>query len=137
VQDARARNPAFGCSSAIPGEDIPNPITATKIEAYRIVRSSGRSWTNAHRKIWFPGLLHPDATELLFHGSVYKAYWSLPMQAAIDRILSTYRLLHNLSEDEIEALRTDVTTFLAEQEGLDEKRMAVEGLRYLRRSRIA
>ena len=54
------------------------------------------------------------------------------MQAAIDRILSTYRMIRNLSEDETEALRSDVATFLAKHEGLDEKRMAVEGLRYLR-----
>lgn len=54
------------------------------------------------------------------------------MHAAIDRILSTYRMIQNLSEYEAEALRADVATFLAKQEGLDEKRMAVEGLRYLR-----
>ena len=54
------------------------------------------------------------------------------MQAAIDRILSTYRMLQNLSEDETEGLRVDLAAFLAKQEGLDEKRMAVEGLRYLR-----
>ena len=54
------------------------------------------------------------------------------MEKAIDRILSTYRMLQNLSEDEAEALRSDVATFLTHQGGLDEKRMAVEGLRYLR-----
>jgi hypothetical protein len=54
------------------------------------------------------------------------------MQAAIDRVLSTYGMLRNLTEAEIEALRPDVTTFLAKHEGLDKNRMAVEALRYLR-----
>ena len=54
------------------------------------------------------------------------------MQAAVDRILSTFRMIHDLSEEEIELLRADATTFLSQQEGLDEKRLAVEGLRYLR-----
>ena len=43
------------------------------------------------------------------------------MQAAIDRILSAYRMIQNLSEDEAEVLRTDVATFLAKQEGLSTK----------------
>jgi hypothetical protein len=51
------------------------------------------------------------------------------VQAALDRILSTFRLIHDLSEDEIELLRADVTAFLSKQVGLDEKRL---GLRYLR-----
>jgi hypothetical protein len=58
------------------------------------------------------------------------------MQTAIDLVLSTYGmmrdLLRDLSEAETEALRPDVTAFLSKQKGLDEHRMAVEGLRYLR-----
>ena len=54
------------------------------------------------------------------------------MPEAIDRLLSIYRTIQNLSEKETEALRADLAAFLAKQEGLDEKRMAVEGLRYLR-----
>jgi hypothetical protein len=54
------------------------------------------------------------------------------MQTAIDLVLSTYGMMRNLSEAETEALRPDVTAFLSKQEGLDEHRMAVEGLRYLR-----
>lgn len=53
------------------------------------------------------------------------------MQAAIDRIL-TYCMIQNLSEDENKALRSAVATFLTKQYGLDEKRKAGEGLRYLR-----
>ena len=33
------------------------------------------------------------------------------MQAAIDRILSTYRMMRNLSENEIKALRADLVFF--------------------------
>ena len=54
------------------------------------------------------------------------------MQTAIDLVLSTYGVMRNLSEAETEALRPDVTAFLSKQKGLDEHRMAVEGLRYLR-----
>jgi hypothetical protein len=54
------------------------------------------------------------------------------MQTAIDLVLSTYGMMRNLSEAETEALRPDVTAFLSKQKGLDEHRMAVEGLRYLR-----
>lgn len=54
------------------------------------------------------------------------------MQPAVERILSTYRLLKNLSEAEVELLRIEVVTFLEAQQGLDEQRLTVEGLRYLR-----
>jgi hypothetical protein len=54
------------------------------------------------------------------------------MHAAVERILSTYGMMRNLSEKDIEGLRADVITFLSKHENLDETRMAVEGIRYLR-----
>jgi hypothetical protein len=54
------------------------------------------------------------------------------MHAAVERILSTYAMMRNLSEKDIEGLRADVITFLSKHEDLDEGRMAVEGIRYLR-----
>jgi hypothetical protein len=55
------------------------------------------------------------------------------MDDVINRIITTYGMLRNVSQDELDILRHDVTTFLAQQEGMEERRMAVEGLRYLRR----
>jgi hypothetical protein len=54
------------------------------------------------------------------------------MHATVERILSTYGMMQNLSEKDIEGLRADVITFLSKHEDLDEARMAVEGIRYLR-----
>jgi hypothetical protein len=54
------------------------------------------------------------------------------MQAAVEWILSTYAMMQNLSEKDIEGLRPDVIAFLSKHEQLDEARMAVEGIRYLR-----
>jgi hypothetical protein len=54
------------------------------------------------------------------------------MHAAVERILSTYGMMRNLSEKDIEGLRAEVITFLSKHDDLDETRMAVEGIRYLR-----
>ena len=54
------------------------------------------------------------------------------MQKAVERILSTYAMMQNLSEKDIEGLRAEMITFLSKHEEPDEARMAVEGIRYLR-----
>lgn len=54
------------------------------------------------------------------------------MQAAVERILSTYGTMQHLSKKDIEGLRADVVAFLSKHEDFDEGRMAVEGIRYLR-----
>jgi hypothetical protein len=54
------------------------------------------------------------------------------MQAAIDRIMQTYALIANLSPDEERATREKVSSHLAGKPDVDEKVLAVEGLRYLR-----
>ena len=54
------------------------------------------------------------------------------MHTALERILSTYAMMQNLSKEDIEGLRADVITFLSRHQDLDETRMAVEGIRYLR-----
>jgi len=54
------------------------------------------------------------------------------VQAAVERILSTYAMMQNLSEKDIEGLRADIITFLSKHEEFNEARMAVEDIRYLR-----
>ena len=54
------------------------------------------------------------------------------MHTVVERILSTYAMMRNLSEKDIEGLRADVIAFLSKRQDLDETRMAVEGIRYLR-----
>jgi hypothetical protein len=54
------------------------------------------------------------------------------MQAAIDRIMQTYGMIVNLSVEEERVLREKVSTFLANAETMDETKLAVQGLRFLR-----
>jgi hypothetical protein len=70
--------------------------------------------------------------ELQVHAAVFSIAGRFLMHAAVERILSTYAMMRNLSEKDIEGLRADVITFLSKHEDLDEGRMAVEGIRYLR-----
>jgi hypothetical protein len=70
--------------------------------------------------------------ELQVHAAVFSIVGRFLMHAAVERILSTYAMMRNLSEKDIEGLRADVITFLSKHEDLDEGRMAVEGIRYLR-----
>ena len=59
------------------------------------------------------------------------------MQAAIDRVMHTYGMLVNLTSEEEEAAREKVSNFLATAKTDDENRLAVEGLRYLRASKVS
>jgi hypothetical protein len=54
------------------------------------------------------------------------------MQAAIDRVMTTYAMLVSLSADEEKAVREKVANYLATKPETDENALAVEGLRYLR-----
>jgi hypothetical protein len=54
------------------------------------------------------------------------------MQAAVDRVMRTYGLMVSLTDDEERAARERVVSFLAEKPEIDEKALAIEGLRYLR-----
>jgi hypothetical protein len=54
------------------------------------------------------------------------------MQAAVDPVMRTYGLMVNLTDDEERAAREKVVSFLAEKPEIDEKALAIEGLRYLR-----
>ena len=54
------------------------------------------------------------------------------MQAAVDRVMETYGMIVNLTEDEERAAREKVTGFLAEKPEIGENALAIEGLRYLR-----
>jgi hypothetical protein len=54
------------------------------------------------------------------------------MQAAIDRVMKTYSMIVNLTAEQEQAAREQVTCHLAEQPATDENALAVEGLRYLR-----
>jgi hypothetical protein len=79
-----------------------------------------------------PGTYTPCSNVELVHAAVFSIVGRFLMHAAVERILSTYAMMRNLSEKDIEGLRADVITFLSKHEDLDEGRMAVEGIRYLR-----
>jgi hypothetical protein len=71
--------------------------------------------------------------ELLFPFSV--PFWgnhrSETMQAAIDRVMTTYGMLVHLTADQERETRERVARFLQDK-GSDERMLAVEGLKYLR-----
>jgi hypothetical protein len=54
------------------------------------------------------------------------------MQAAIDRVMQTYGMLVNLTVDEERRVRDEVSKVKARANTDDEKKLAVEGLKYLR-----
>ena len=54
------------------------------------------------------------------------------MQAAIDRLMQTYGMLVNLTVDEERRVRDEVSKVMARANTDDEKKLAVEGLKYLR-----
>jgi hypothetical protein len=54
------------------------------------------------------------------------------MQAAIDRVMQTYCMIEKLTDEEAQAAREKVSSYLAEKPQADERALAVEGLRYLR-----
>lgn len=57
------------------------------------------------------------------------------MQAAIDRVMSTYGMLLNLTVEQEHAAREGVSRFLATAKTDNENKLAVEGLRCLRASK--
>jgi hypothetical protein len=54
------------------------------------------------------------------------------MQAAIDRVMRTYRMLVNSTSNEEQAAREKVASYFAERPDATEQELAIEGLRYLR-----
>jgi hypothetical protein len=58
------------------------------------------------------------------------------MQQAIDRVMQAYGMMVNLTPDEERIARERVSAFLARANVDDENRLAVEGLKYLRRTKI-
>jgi hypothetical protein len=56
------------------------------------------------------------------------------MQQAIDRVMQTYGLMVNLTRDEEQAAREQVSQFLSQKDG-DETQLAIEGLKFLRGDR--
>ena len=54
------------------------------------------------------------------------------MQAAIDRVMKTYGMLVNLTAQQEQAARANVSSFLANAHTDDENKLVIEGLRYLR-----
>ena len=55
------------------------------------------------------------------------------MQKAIDRVMYAYTMIANLTQEEADATRERLTAHLAGMD-VNESALAVEGLRYLRRS---
>jgi hypothetical protein len=54
------------------------------------------------------------------------------MQAAIERVMQTYGMMVHMTDEELQAAREKVTSYLAERPKATEGQLAVEGLRYLR-----
>jgi hypothetical protein len=59
------------------------------------------------------------------------------MQAAIDRVMHTFGMLVNLTVEQEQIARENVSSFLAGTKTDDENKLAVEGLRYLRASSLS
>jgi hypothetical protein len=55
------------------------------------------------------------------------------MEAAIDRVMKTYGMIVNLTEAQEQIAREKVSRFLATANSTDERQLAIEGLRYLRK----
>jgi hypothetical protein len=58
------------------------------------------------------------------------------MQAAIDRVMRTYGLIVNLTPAQEMLVREKVARFLGEKSETDERKLAIDGLRYVRRLKI-
>jgi|KBSMisStandDraft_5_1062788.scaffolds.fasta_scaffold1439531_1 hypothetical protein len=54
------------------------------------------------------------------------------MQAAIDRVMETFGMIEKLTADEEKVARERVTSYLSERSEVDDRAVAIEGLRYLR-----
>jgi hypothetical protein len=55
------------------------------------------------------------------------------MQSAIDRVMQTYGMMVNLTVEDEQNVRERVSAFLALSKIDDENKLAVEGLKFLRR----
>jgi hypothetical protein len=58
------------------------------------------------------------------------------MQAAIDRVMRTYGLIVNLTPAQEMLVREKVARFLGEKSETDERKLAIDGLRYVRGLKI-
>jgi hypothetical protein len=55
------------------------------------------------------------------------------MQSAIDRVMQTYEIMVNLTLEDEQKVRERVSAFLALSKTDDENKLAIEGLKFLRR----
>jgi len=58
------------------------------------------------------------------------------MQAAIDRVMRTYGMIVNLTPAQETVVREKVASFLGEKSETDERKLAIDGLRYVRGLKI-
>ena len=58
------------------------------------------------------------------------------MQAAIDRVMRTYGMIVNLTPAQEMVVREKVARFLGEKSETDERKLAIDGLRYVRELKI-
>jgi uncharacterized protein YoaH (UPF0181 family) len=72
-----------------------------------------------------------EGTFVPFHRSVSGEKGARRMQAVIDRVMATYRMMVQLTHDEEQEARERVGRFL-QGKGTDEHMLAVEGHKYLR-----
>jgi hypothetical protein len=70
--------------------------------------------------------------EPLFHLEIDGIYRESPMEAAIERVMTTYGMMVNLTLAQEQTVREKVSKFLEERSETDEQKLAIEGLRYVR-----
>jgi hypothetical protein len=58
------------------------------------------------------------------------------MQAAIDRVMHTDGMIVNLTPAQERLVREKVASFLGEKSETDERKLAIDGLRYVRELKI-
>lgn len=61
----------------------------------------------------------------------------IQMETAINRVMSTYTMLVNLTAQEERDARLKVTAFLSQSKTQDENLLAVEGIKFLRGDKVA
>jgi hypothetical protein len=58
------------------------------------------------------------------------------MQAAVDRVMKTYGMIVHLTPAQAMVVREKLSSFLGEKSETDERKLAIDGLRYVRGLKI-
>jgi len=109
-------------------------------------RPAGRSQYGFHASVAVGAAIHGLLPVCLLNAHLEQKFRSQvkpgnategSMQTAIDRVMHTYGMLVNLTSEQEQEARERVSSFLAKAKTDDENKLAVEGLRYLRESKLS